>query len=61
MLELQPGVSNAEVEAESKREPLPEPQKQQKRGKHPERQELPAGLPRVERVVVCTPEQCVVG
>lgn len=39
LLGLEPGVSNAEVEAESKREPLPE--KQQKRRKHPGRQELP--------------------
>ncbi len=57
LLELEPGVSNAEVEAESKREPLPE--KQQKKRKHPGRQELPADLPRVERVIACTPEQCV--
>jgi transposase len=56
LLGLEAGVSNAEVEAESKREPLPE--KQQKRRKHPGRQELPAGLPRVERVIACTPEQC---
>jgi transposase len=56
LLGLEPGVSNAEVEGESKRGPLPE--KQQKRRKHPGRQELPAGLPRVERVIVCTPEQC---
>jgi transposase len=58
LLELEPGVSSAEVEEESKREPLPGPEKQQKRRKHPGRQELPAGLPRVERVIVCTPEQC---
>jgi transposase len=58
LLELEPGVSNDEVGAESKREPLPGPEKQQKRRKHPGRQELPAGLPRVERVIVCTPEQC---
>jgi transposase len=58
LLELEPGVSNVEVEEESKREPLPGPEKQQKRRKHPGRQELPAGLPRVARVIVCTPEQC---
>ncbi len=29
-----------------------------KSGKHPGRQELPANLPRVERVLACTPEQC---
>jgi len=27
--------------------------------KHPGRQELPANLPRVERILRCTPEQCV--
>jgi transposase len=58
LLDLEPGVSNAEVEAESTREPLPGPEKQQKKRKHPGRQELPPGLPRVERVIVCTPEQC---
>jgi transposase len=58
LLDLEPGVSDVEVEAESKREPLPTPEKQQKRRKHPGRQELPAGLPRVERAIACTPEQC---
>jgi transposase len=63
LLDLEPGVSTQEVEAESEREPLPppapEPTKKRKSGKHPGRQELPAGLPRVERIVSCTPEQCV--
>jgi transposase len=58
LLELEPGVSNAEVEAESQREPLPATRKQSKKRKHPGRQELPAGLARVERVIVCAPEQC---
>jgi transposase len=58
LLDLEPGVSDVEVEAESKCEPLPGPEKQQKRRKHPGRRELPAGLPRVERVIACTPEQC---
>jgi transposase len=58
LLQLEPGVSNVEVQAESVREPLPEPAKSQKRRKHPGRQELPAGLPRVERVIACAPEQC---
>src|SRR5215467_8827168 len=58
LLELEPGVSNVEVEAESQREPLPcSLGPQQSRGKHPGRQELPAHLPRVERVLECTPEQ----
>ena len=59
LLDLEPGVSDAEVQAESEREPLPAAaQKQPNRRQHPGRQELPAGLPRVERVIVCTPEQC---
>lgn len=59
LLDLEPGVSNAEVQAESQREPLAAtPEKQQQRRKHPGRQELPAGLARVERVLACTPEQC---
>jgi transposase len=59
LLDLEPGVSNAEVQAESQREPLPAtPEKQPKKRKHPGRQELPVGLARVERVIGCTPEQC---
>jgi transposase len=64
LLELEPGVSAEEVEAESQREPLPPASPvatavNRKSGKHPGRQELPADLPRVERVIACTPEQCV--
>jgi transposase len=63
LLELEPGVSAAEVEAESRREPLPPSSpvtaKNRNGGRHPGRQELPADLPRVERVIACTPEQCV--
>jgi transposase len=63
LLDLEPGVSAAEVEAESTREPLPPASpitaKSRTSGKHPGRQELPADLPRVERVIACTPEQCV--
>jgi transposase len=56
LLELEPGVSNLEVQAESRREPVQRPAKTPR--KHPGRQELPAELPRVERVLVCPPEQC---
>jgi transposase len=56
LLEEEPGVSDAEVEAESQRERLPSVRS---RRKHPGRQSLPANLPRVERVIRCTPEQCV--
>src|SRR5450432_3072908 len=65
LLDMEPGVSDAEVEAESNREPLPPASpltsqtKNRKSGKHPGRQELPASLPRVEKLIACTPEQCV--
>jgi transposase len=58
LLELEPGVSNVEVQAESEREPLPAPAKREKSRRHPGRQELPAALLRVERVLACAPEQC---
>jgi transposase len=58
LLDLEPGVSRAEVQAESEREPLPAPKPKPERRPHPGRQELPANLPRVERVIPCTPEQC---
>ncbi|MDZ4063154.1 MAG: IS66 family transposase [Coriobacteriia bacterium] len=58
LLELEPGVSNVEVQAESQREPLPNRAKTERKRKHPGRQELPAALPRVERVIACSPEQC---
>jgi transposase len=59
LLELEPGVSSAEVEAESQRQQLQLPLKAAR--KHPGRQQLPAELPRTEQIIVCTPEQCVCG
>jgi transposase len=59
LLELEPGVSGAEVQAESERAQLQLPLKTAR--KHPGRQELPADLPRVEQIIPCTPEQCVCG
>src|ERR1700722_11508440 len=59
LLDLEPGVSSAEVQAESERGQLKLPLKAAK--KHPGRQELPAHLPRVEKIIACTPEQCVCG
>jgi transposase len=56
LLELEPGVSNVEVHAESRREPLPAHPRNSR--PHPGRQELPADLPRVEHVVASPPEQC---
>jgi transposase len=58
LLEMEPGVSNAEVQAESQRGPLPERAKTNRKRKHPGRQELPATLLRVERVIPCPAEQC---
>jgi transposase len=62
LLEAEPGVSTAEVEAESTREPLPASAPgataDKVKRRHPGRQTLPAGLPRVERIIACTPEQC---
>jgi transposase len=57
LLELEPGVSSAEVQAESER-PAVQPSTKTKR-QHPGRQELPATLARVERILKCRPEQCV--
>jgi transposase len=59
LLELEPGVSSAEVQGESQREQLQLPLKAAR--KHPGRQELPAELPRTEQIIACTPEQCVCG
>lgn len=56
LLELEPGVSNLEVEAEGQRPPVPRCARHPRR-RHPGRQALPAHLPRVERVLHCTPEQ----
>src|SRR5664280_1820617 len=61
LLELEPGVSNLEVTAEGEREALPATSDKKKRKQHPGRQTLPANLPRVERVIDCTSEQCVCG
>jgi transposase len=55
-------VSRDEVEAESKSEALPstpEESHADRTQKHPGRQTLPVHLPRVEKIVACTPEQCV--
>jgi transposase len=63
LLDLEPGVSAAEVEAEASREPLPpsspvSAKSNRKSGRHPGRQEFPATLSRVENIIPCTPEQC---
>lgn len=58
LLNDEPGVSREEVEAESRREPLPEPRQRRDRRPHPGRQTLPPELPRVERVIACAAGQC---
>ena len=66
MLEQEPGVSQAEVQAESER-PVIEGDiievagYRRQRRPHPGRQSLPADLPRVEKVIACPAEQCVCG
>ncbi|MGC8795105.1 MAG: IS66 family transposase zinc-finger binding domain-containing protein [Bryobacteraceae bacterium] len=60
LLELEPRVSEAEVVAEAQREPLPEaaPAARRKTARpHPGRQQLPADLPRRERVIACPPDE----
>ena len=63
LLEEEPGVSSEEVQAESQRETLPtsDGEKKRQRRAHPGRQTLPADLPRVEKRIACTPEQCICG
>jgi transposase len=66
LLELEPGVSRDEVQAESERGPLPPSDKPEvenaaRKQKHPGRQTLPEHLDRVEKIVACTPEQCLCG
>jgi transposase len=59
LLELEPGVSSAEVEAESQRGQLTLTLKSVR--KHPGRQQLPADLARIEQIITCGPEQCICG
>ena len=58
LLELEPGVSNMEVQAESETRVSAKTSSRHRNGKHPGRQQLPADLPRVEKVIPCKPEQC---
>lgn len=72
LLDLEPGVSSEEIEAESQREPITAPAEETQSTtekqpankpsrKHPGRQTLPAHLERVVEMVACTPEQCTCG
>jgi transposase len=57
LLQLEPGVSSVEVQAESERVPEPCLGNGRPQPKHPGRQQLPANLPRREKILACTPEQ----
>jgi len=68
LLELEPGVSSEEVQAESERDPLVAPpdalqdqSTHKAKRKHPGRQTLPAHLARAEKIIACTPDQCICG
>ena len=63
LLELEPGVNAAEVEAEAQRAQLQLLLKAKSEGgKRPAgRQPLPPELPRVEQIIACRPEQCICG
>ena len=49
LMDFEPGVTGEEVEAETKRAALPQPER--KRKAHPGRQKLPDNLKRVEQVL----------
>src|ERR1039457_3534549 len=57
LFEPDPVVSEVIVQGKGERAPVHRSAK--KSGKHPGRQELPRNLPRVERVLACTPDQRV--
>jgi transposase len=72
LLDLEPGVSSEEVQAESEREPITAPPAETQsrseekpankpRRRHPGRQTLPAHLERVDQIVACTAEDCKCG
>ena len=71
LLDQEPAVSSEEIQAESERAPLTEeltleaglsPARAEKARKpHPGRNQLPAHLERVEKIIACTPEQCRCG
>jgi transposase len=71
LLEVEPGVSREEVIAESERDPIAASsptidnesasQQQRDKSKHPGRQTLPTHLTRVEKIIACTPDQCICG
>jgi len=69
LLDLEPSVSGDEVQGEVERGPLPESTESNKatdkqrssRQNHPGRNELPAHLERVDKIIPCAHEQCKCG
>jgi transposase len=69
LLDLEPAVSSDEIRAEIDRGPLPEStesdnatdKKRRSRQNHPGRNELPAALERIDKIIACAPEFCTCG
>jgi transposase len=69
LLDVEPAVSSDEVKGESESGPLPEStegssttdKQRRSRQSHPGRNELPAHLERVDKIIPCAPEQCTCG
>src|SRR5664280_1677930 len=69
LLDLEPAVSGDEVQGEIERGPLPEStegnnttdSQRRSRQNHPGRNELPAHLERVDKIIPCAPKQCTCG
>jgi hypothetical protein len=69
LLDLEPAVSSDEIKAESERDPLPEStesrnandKKRRSRQNHSGRNDLPAGLERIDKIIPCAPEFCTCG
>ena len=69
LLDLEPAVSGDEVQGEIERGPLPEStegnnttdKQRRSRQNHPGRNELPAHLERIDKIIPCAPEQCTCG
>ncbi len=62
LLESEPGVSAGEIDSEADRtEAEKRDVGQGRKRRHPGRTELPAHLPRIERILTCTAEQCRCG
>src|ERR1019366_2739293 len=69
LLDIEPGVSTDEIKAEIERGPLPDAtasdkaadKKRRDRQNHPGRNELPANLERIDKIIPCAPEFCTCG